>query len=67
MLSSPLDKLIEDCYIDEDCTDLWKVEDERDHVYVKSRFGHLINFTGYPLQWSSKLQTQITLSTTRCG
>ena len=30
---------------------------------VKSRYGNLITFMGSPIQWSSKLQTQIVLST----
>ena len=52
-----------DCYVDADFAGLWKVEGDQDPISVKSRSGHLIMFMGCPLQWSSKLQTQIALST----
>ena len=52
-----------DCYVDADFAGLWKVEDDQDPISVKSRSGHLITFMGCPLHWSSKLQTQIALST----
>ena len=42
---------------------LWKVENDQDPISVKSKLGHVIMFMGCPLQWSSKLQTQIALST----
>jgi hypothetical protein len=52
-----------DCYVDADFAGLWKSEDSQDPVSVKSRTGYLITFLGCPLSWSSKLQTQIALST----
>ena len=63
MTISPLNEFRVDCYVDADFAGLWNVEDEQDPVSVKSRSGHLITFMGCPLQWSSKLQTQIALST----
>ena len=52
-----------DCYVDADFAGLWKVENDQDPISVKSRSGHVIMFMGCPLLWSSKLQTQIALST----
>lgn len=52
-----------DCYVDADFAGLSKSEDSQDPISVKSRTGYLITFLGYPLSWSSKLQTQIALST----
>ena len=52
-----------DCRVDADFAGLWKVENDQDPVSVKSMSGHLITFMGCPLLWSSKMQTQIALST----
>ena len=51
------------CYVDADFAGLWGKEDDQDPVSVKSRSGFLITFMGCPIVWSSKLQTQIALST----
>ena len=63
MILSPSSTLNVDCYVDADFAGLWKSEDPHDPISVKSRSGHLITFMGCPLLWSSKLQTQIALST----
>jgi len=63
MMLNPSSNLNVDCYVDADFAGTWKVEDDQDPVSVKSRSGHLITFMGCPLLWSSKLQTQIALST----
>ena len=63
MMISPRNEFWVDCYVDADFAGLWQVEDEQDPISVKSRSGHLITFMGSPIQWSSKLQTQIALST----
>ena len=63
MMLNPSSNLNVDCYVNADFAGTWKVEDDQDPVSVKSRSGHLITFMGCPLIWSSKLQTQIALST----
>ena len=63
MYLKPNGQLQVDCYVDADFAGLWKVEDDQDPISVKSRSGYLIMFMGCPFSWSSKLQTQIALST----
>ena len=63
MQLKPNGQLQVDCYVDADFAGLWGSEDDQDAVSVKSRSGHLIFFMGCPFSWSSKLQTQIALST----
>ena len=63
MFLTPSNTLNVDCYVDADFAGTWSVEDDQDPVSVKSRSGHLITFMGCPLLWSSKMQTQIALST----
>jgi hypothetical protein len=52
-----------DCYVDADFAGLWKHEDDQDPVCVKSRTGYVFTLAGCPVSWSSKLQTEISLST----
>ena len=52
-----------DCYVDADYAGLWHHEDDQDPVCVKSRTGYVITFGQTPVTWSSKLQTEISLST----
>jgi hypothetical protein len=53
-----------DCYVDADFAGLWNYECDQDPVCVKSRTGYVMTLGGCPIQWSSKLQTEIALSTT---
>ena len=53
-----------DCYVDADFAGLYGYEDEQDPVSVKSRTGFVLTLFGCPIIWSSKLQTEITLSST---
>ena len=53
-----------DCYVDEDFAGLYGYEDDQDPVSVKSRTGFVLTLFGCPIIWSSKLQTEITLSST---
>jgi len=53
-----------DCYVDADFAGLHGYEDEQDPVSVKSRTGFVLTLFGCPVIWSSKLQTDITLSST---
>ena len=50
-------------FADADFAGLFAAEDELDPDGVKSRTGVLLNFGGVPVCWSSKLQSEITLST----
>ena len=52
------------CYVDADFAGLWGYEDEQDPVCVKSRTGFTLTLFGCPIIWASKLQTEITLSST---
>jgi hypothetical protein len=53
-----------DCFVDADFAGLWSSELAHDPISVKSRTGYVITFTNCPIVWSSKLQTEIALSTT---
>ena len=53
-----------DCWCDADFAGLWGYEDDQDPVSVKSRTGFSLTLFNCPIIWSSKLQTDITLSST---
>jgi hypothetical protein len=53
-----------DCYVDADFAGLWGHEDDQDPVSVRSRTGFTLTLFGCPILWSSKLQTDQTLSST---
>jgi hypothetical protein len=53
-----------DCFVDADFAGLWSSELANDPISVKSRTGYVITFANCPILWSSKLQTEIALSTT---
>jgi hypothetical protein len=52
-----------DMYCDADFAGLWNHEDDQDPICVKSRSGIIITLGECPLIWSSKLQSEISLST----
>ena len=52
------------CYVDADFAGMWGHEDEQDPVSVKSRTGFTLTLFGCPIIWQSKLQAEITLSST---
>jgi hypothetical protein len=52
------------CYVDADFAGLWGHEDKQDPVSVKSRTGFTLTLFGCPIIWQSKLQAEITLSST---
>jgi hypothetical protein len=60
----PSNDLQLDCYIDADFTGLWNYESDQDPICVKSQTGYVMTLGGCPIQWNSKLQTEIALSTT---
>jgi Reverse transcriptase (RNA-dependent DNA polymerase) len=63
LIMSPTGDLGVDCYVDADFAGLWLQEDQQDPLSVKSRTGYLISIGGCPLTWTSKLQTEVALST----
>jgi len=54
-----------DCYIYVDFAGLWNVEHCSDPGCVHSHTGYVLTLGGYPLIWVFKLQTEISLSTTK--
>jgi hypothetical protein len=52
------------CFVDANFAGMHGYEDEQDPVSVKSRTGFTLTLFGCPIIWSSKLQTDITLSST---
>jgi hypothetical protein len=52
-----------DCYVDADFAGLWNSEDNQDPHCVRSRTGYVICIGGSPIIWSSKLQSEIAMST----
>jgi hypothetical protein len=50
--------------VDADFAGLRNYESDQDPVCVKSRTGYVMMLGGCPIQWNSKLQTEIALSTT---
>ena len=59
----PTQEMELDLYVDADFAGLWNYEHDQDPVCVKSRTGYVITLGGCPVIWSSKLQTEIALST----
>jgi hypothetical protein len=64
LMFKPSNDLELDCYVDADFAGLWNYESDQDPVCVKSRTGYVMTLGGCPIQWNSKLQTEIALSTT---
>ena len=52
-----------DLYCDADYAGLWTYEDDQDPVCVRSPTGYAMTLGGCPVHWTSKLQTEIALST----
>jgi len=63
MIIRPNGTLALDCYVDADYCGLYKVEDDLDPTCAKSRSGYIITVGGCPLTWTSRLQTEVALST----
>ena len=53
-----------ECYVDADFAGGWKDNDHTSSESVLSRTGYVIMYAGCPITWTSKLQTEIALSTT---
>ena len=52
------------CHVDADFSGNWSKDNSKDPSSVLSRTGYVISYRRCPLIWSSKLQTEIALSTT---
>ena len=63
LILDPSDDLTIDCYPDADFAGLWSHAHPQDPHCVCSRTGYVITLAGCPVLWSSKLQTEIALST----
>eukprot|EP00957_Ditylum_brightwellii_P135521 10333268-Ditylum_brightwellii.AAC.1 len=62
LIVCPSKDLQVNCYADATVAGLYGVEDHQDTTSVKSRAGYVLTFAGCPIQWMSKLQTEIALS-----
>ena len=63
MVIKPDKELGLDLYADADFAGIFTVENPEDPVSVKSRTGWVMTLGGVPVAWSSKLQSEIALST----
>jgi hypothetical protein len=64
LMFKPTDQIVLDCYCDADFAGLWGYEDDQDPICVRSRTGYVMTMGNCPVHWSSKLQTEVALSTT---
>ena len=64
LIYHPSKQLTFDCYVDADFAGLWTYEDDQDAICVRSRTGYVMVIGGCPVHWTSKLQTELALSTT---
>jgi hypothetical protein len=53
-----------DCFVDADFAGTWTLDTSSDPTSVWSRSGYVITYANCPILWSSKLQSEIALSTT---
>ena len=63
MYLSPSKETNMDCYVDADFARQWAKENPEELPCVRSRTDYLFTLGGAPVLWSSKLQTEIALST----
>ena len=63
LILRPSDDMGIECYPDADFAGLWSHENPHDPHCARSRTGFVIRLAQCPVVWSSKLQTEITLST----
>jgi hypothetical protein len=64
LLFKPTANTVLDCYVDADFAGLWGYEDDQDPICVCSCTGYIMTLGDCPIHWSSKLQTEVALSTT---
>ena len=53
-----------DFYVDSDFTGLWNFEDYQYNAFVSSQIRCVLTLGGHPIKWRSKIQIEVTLSTT---
>jgi hypothetical protein len=53
-----------DCFVDADFAGAWTLDTSLDPTKVRSCSGYVITYANCPILWSSKLQSEIALSTT---
>ena len=63
LILKPDSALSLEMYADADFAGLWSTEDPDDPICVRSRTGCVITLGGVPITWTSKLQTEIAVST----
>ena len=63
LIMRPNGKLNLDCYVDSDFAGLWGTEHADDPACARSRMGFMLTLGGVPVTWTSKLTTEICLST----
>jgi hypothetical protein len=56
-----------DCYVYSYFAGLFSVEEKQQPIPAKSRTGYVILYSGVPIIWVSKMQTQIAFSTMAAG
>ena len=52
------------CYVDADFAGLWGYEVDQDPVCIHSHTGYVMTLGDFPIHWSSKMQSEVALSTT---
>ena len=50
-----------DCYVNSNFAGLWSYEEAQDLTCMKSRRGYVVLMGNFPVMWTSKLQTEISL------
>jgi hypothetical protein len=57
-----------ECWVDAAHASEWNNKTASNHPNTaRSRMGYVITYAGCPMHWSSKIQTEIALSTTEAG
>ena len=63
VIFQPEPKIGLECFVDADFAGCWSQADADEPENFMSRTGYIIRYYGFPIGWSSKLQTYIALST----
>ena len=63
IIYQPKPELGRECFVDADFAGGWTQADADNAEQVMSRTGFVIRYAGCPISWSSKLQSEIALST----
>ena len=63
LILKPSKQLTVDCFVYADFAGQWNVENPEDPLCVKSRTGYVLLAGNCPVEWVSKLQSEISVST----